>query len=64
MIFENPILLFPMPVKKIFTDSNNNELQAYVNDDAKLYISVGPADSDTGGFIVLDRSDLDELIDC
>ncbi len=56
-----------MPVKRIFVDDNNNELEAYVNDDAKLFLSVGQSDDDSpgynSGYIVLDRSDLDELID-
>lgn len=54
-----------MPVRKIFIDSNQQQLEAYVNDDAKLFISVGSGDPEdqTGGYITLDRSDLDELID-
>lgn len=55
-----------MPVRKIFFD-NGQKLEAYVNDKAKLFVAVGPEDDDgTGpynGFITLDRSDLDELID-
>lgn len=56
-----------MPVRKIFSDDNGNELEAYVNEKAKLYILVGDSDPDSGGlnsgYITLDRSDLDELID-
>lgn len=56
-----------MPVRKIFSDENGNELQAYVNDKAKLFLQVGDADPQAAsygpGFITLDRSDLDEFID-
>jgi hypothetical protein len=54
-----------MPVKKIFYNKDS-QLEAYVNADAKLFISVGTRDQDEpyySGFITLDRSDLDELID-
>lgn len=56
-----------MPVRKIFSDGDGNELQAYVNDKDKLFISVGdPKDDSPGfnqGYITLDRSDLNEFID-
>jgi hypothetical protein len=55
-----------MPVRKLFNDAEGNELEALVNEDAKLFISVGKKDEPDGpygGWIVLDRSDLDEFID-
>jgi hypothetical protein len=55
-----------MPVRKIFSDKDNNELEVSVNNDGKLFVSVAKKDEDEsiyGGWIVLDRSDLDEFID-
>ncbi len=50
-------------VKKIYTDSEN-ELQTYINDDNKCFIEITqPGEEMYGtGFIVLDSTDLEELI--
>jgi hypothetical protein len=56
-----------MPVRKIFTDGSN-DLEAYINDKGKLFISVGVKNADNDdpynqGCIELDRSDLDAFLD-
>jgi hypothetical protein len=53
-----------MPVKTIFTDDNNNEMDFYINDKGKLFISVGAAGEDINysGFITLDKEDVNLLI--
>lgn len=50
-------------VKKIYTDSEN-ELQTYINDDNKCFIEITQLGEEMygTGFIVLDSTDLEELI--
>ena len=54
-----------MPVKKVFVDENENELECFVNDKNALFIGVGPRGEDSGyysGYITLNKSDVKELI--
>ena len=53
-----------MPVKTVFTDNDNNEMDLYINDKGKLYISVGASGEDIhySGFITLDKEDVNVLI--
>ena len=53
-----------MPVKTVFIDDNNNEMDFYINDDGKLFILVGlPHEDDSySGFITLDKKDVTLLI--
>lgn len=53
-----------MPVRTIFNDDQMNEMDLYVNTNGKLFIQIQNADQEPhfSGSIVLDMSDVDELI--
>jgi hypothetical protein len=53
-----------MAVRTVFSDENNNELDCYINDKGKVYISISQPGEDIAysGFITLDRDDVKQLI--
>ena len=53
-----------MPVRTVFTDQDDNELELFVNDKGRLYIAVGELREDLThqGYITLDKEDVQVLI--
>ncbi len=53
-----------MAIRTVFNDSDNNELECYLNDKGKVYISIGQIGEDisNNGFITLDKEDVTMLI--
>lgn len=53
-----------MPSRIVFNDTNNNEMECYLNEQGKLYINVGEigADGTYSGFITLDKADVQTFI--
>jgi len=52
-----------MGMKTVFVDENNNEMECHLNDNDMLYIDVRQSDEPmTGGYIVLEKSDVQQLI--
>jgi hypothetical protein len=53
-----------MAIKTVFIDTENNEMDCYLNDNGKLYISVGQPEGDGyySGWITLDKEDAKSLI--
>lgn len=53
-----------MATRMIFSDEHNNEMDCYLNDKGLVFIQIGTSDSDIHekNFIVLDKSDVNELI--
>lgn len=53
-----------MPSRTVFNDTDNNEMDCYINDKGKLYISVGQTGEDAmySGYITLDKEDVQKLI--
>jgi len=53
-----------MATKTVFLDEENNEMQCYLNNKGKVFISVGQASEDIAysGFITLDKEDVNQLI--
>ena len=53
-----------MAIKTVFTDEDNNEMECYLNDKNKVYISVGQPSEDIvyNGYITLDKEDVGLLI--
>ena len=53
-----------MATRTIFSDTENNELECYINQHGKVYISVSLPDGDGmySGFITLDKTDVNQLI--
>lgn len=54
-----------MAKRTVFNDDDNNELECYLNDKGKVYMSIGQIGEDIAysGFITLDKEDVKELID-
>ncbi len=53
-----------MAIRTVFNDSDNNEMECYLNDKGKVYISVGQTGEDAvyNGFITLDKEDVNHLM--
>ncbi len=53
-----------MSIKKVFVDSDQNELQCYVNTQGKLFIEASSDKDDIyyKGYVALEKEDVDELI--
>lgn len=53
-----------MAVRTVFNDSDNNELECYLNHKGKVYMGVRQIGEDIGysGFITLDKEDVNQLI--
>ncbi|GJQ33897.1 MAG: hypothetical protein HBSAPP04_27360 [Ignavibacteriaceae bacterium] len=53
-----------MATRTVFNDTDNNEMDCYLNDKGKLFISVGQTGEDQmyNGFITLDKEDVQKLI--
>jgi len=53
-----------MATRTVFSDDNSNEMDCYLNDDGKVFISVGQTGDDNmySGFITLDKNDVSQLI--
>lgn len=53
-----------MPVRTVFSDENNNEMDCYLNDQGQVYISVGQSREDViySGFITLNKEDVQQFI--
>jgi len=53
-----------MATKTVFSDTDNNELECYINDHGKIYIGVSQAGDDNiySGYITLEKNDLTRLI--
>lgn len=53
-----------MATRTVFNDTDNNEMDCYLNDKGKLFISVGQTGEDQmyNGFIILDKEDVHKLI--
>jgi hypothetical protein len=53
-----------MATKTVFIDPDNNEMDCFINDKGKLYISVGQTGDDAmySGYITLDKEDVQKLI--
>jgi hypothetical protein len=68
MLFTNPILRIKkncnMAARIIFSDENGNEMECYLNNENKVFVSAGPAGDDglMTGYITLDKSDVTQLI--
>lgn len=54
-----------MPIKKVFVDDQNNELEMFINAKGQLCIMVGDADHEIyySGQIALDKPDAIELFE-
>jgi glycosyltransferase involved in cell wall biosynthesis len=53
-----------MATRTVFSDNDNNELDCYLNDKGKVFISVGQPSEDIAynGFITLSKKDVNQLI--
>lgn len=54
-----------MPLKTVFVDHNNNEMELYLNEERDLFINVGVIGEDApyySGYITLDKKDVGDLI--
>lgn len=53
-----------MATRTVFSDDDNNELDCYINDKGKLFISAGQPGEDIAynGFITLNKKDVNQLI--
>ena len=53
-----------MATRTVFSDTENNEMECYINQHGKVYIGVSLADGDGmySGFITLDKADVTQLI--
>ncbi|RWZ90366.1 MAG: hypothetical protein EO766_02885 [Hydrotalea sp. AMD] len=53
-----------MATRTVFSDDNNNEMDCYLNDNGKVFISIGQTGDDNiySGFITLEKSDVTQLI--
>lgn len=53
-----------MAKRTVFSDEDNNEMDCYLNDKGKVYISVGQSGEDMmyAGWITLDKEDTKSLI--
>ena len=53
-----------MATRTVFSDRENNEMDCYLNDKGKVFISVGQPGEEIAynGYIVLDRDDVKRLI--
>ena len=53
-----------MAKRTVFSDEDNNDLECYINQEGKVYISVGQADEEQfyNGYITLDKEDVGDLI--
>ncbi len=54
-----------MPKRTVLFDEDNNELECYINDKGKAFISIGPKGEDElyhSGYITLNKADVDELV--
>lgn len=53
-----------MATRTVFSDENNNEMDCYLNDKGKVFISVGQPGEDItySGFIALNKEDVNKLI--
>lgn len=54
-----------MAIRTVFNDSDNNEMECYLNDKGKVFISVGQIGEDNAyysGYITLDKDDVNQLI--
>ena len=54
-----------MPLKTVFVDHNNNEMELYLNEKRDLFINVGLTGEDApyySGYITLDKQDVGDLI--
>jgi len=53
-----------MATRTVFSDKENNEMDCYLNDKGKVFISVGQPGEEIAynGYIVLDRDDVKRLI--
>jgi hypothetical protein len=53
-----------MATRTVFSDEDNNEMDCYINDKGKVYISVGQSGDDVMhfGWITLDKEDTQSLI--
>ena len=54
-----------MATRTIFEDQDNNEMECLLNDEGKVFISVGKREEDIAyrGFITLDKQDIRQLIE-
>jgi hypothetical protein len=53
-----------MATRTVFSDEENNEMDCYLNDKGKLFISVGQTGEDIAynGYITLNKDDVGKLI--
>jgi hypothetical protein len=53
-----------MPVRKVFNDENDNEMDLFINTKGALYINVRQVreTQEEGHFITLDKEDVSHLI--
>ena len=53
-----------MATRTVFADEDSNEMDCYLNDKGKLYISVGQQGDESiyNGWITLDKEDTQKLI--
>jgi hypothetical protein len=53
-----------MAVRTVFNDSDNNEMECYLNDKGRVFISIGQTGEDItyNGYITLDKEDVGHLI--
>lgn len=53
-----------MAVRTVFNDNDNNEMECFLNDKGKVFISVGQTGEDIeyNGYITLDKEDVGLLI--
>ncbi len=53
-----------MATRTVFSDENGNEMDCYINDKGKVFISAGETGVDGihNGFITLDKEDVKQLI--
>lgn len=53
-----------MALRTVFNDNDNHEMDCYLNDKGKVFISVGQIGEDIAysGFITLEKEDVNQLI--
>lgn len=53
-----------MPIRTVFSDENNNEMDCFLNDKGQVFIEVGESGAHLSekSFITLNKEDVNELI--
>lgn len=60
----NNNIIYNMAKRTIFEDEDDNQMDCYLNDKGKVFISISQKEDDApyGNYITLDKDDVQELI--